>query len=65
MEREVKRKKNDERYKRNEREQVVDHVVRGVVAQNRVAVEANLKVVALNRVVGDFLDFMQKLDLLG
>ena len=65
MEREVKRKKNDERYKRNEYDQVVNHVVGGVVAQDRVAVEADLKVVAFNRVVGDFLDFVQEFDLLG
>ncbi len=65
MEREVQRKKNHESYKRNEREQVVDHVVGGVVAQDRVAVKADLKVVAFDRLVGDFLDFVQKLDLLG
>ncbi len=65
MEREVKGKQYNQRYKRNEREQVVDHVIRGVVAKNRIAVEADFKVVAFDGVVGDLLDFVQKLDLLG
>ena len=64
MEREVKGKQYYQSYERNEREQVVNHVVGSVVAQYRVAVKADLKVVAFDGGVGDFLDFVQKLDLL-